>query len=304
MSLRVVAQLRQSGAGAVAVLGRPEIAGIAVPGGGVDDLLNIDTGGYHALFTHEGPLPDAVVDSLGTFALAVNMLGGGNGIIGRRLREAGISRVIDLDPNPQPDWRGHITDQWLKTLHEEGLASRIGKPIILVSAPQRAEGDRRLAGEVQPGCGPCAIIHPGSGSRSKSWPADRFAELAAILRRNGWRVAVLLGPAEEERMSRAEVGLVTPEARVIRDLPLRELPGLLAACNAFVGNDSGISHLAAAVGARTIAIFGPTDPVQWAPLGERVVVFRDPVAGQWPRAEDVFGKVVDCVSREEPRNDD
>jgi len=74
MSLRIVAALRQAGARRVTVLGRPEIARLAIPGGGVDDVLDIETGGYHALFTANGPLPSRVGESLRGIDLAVNMM--------------------------------------------------------------------------------------------------------------------------------------------------------------------------------------------------------------------------------------
>jgi len=94
-------------------------------------------------------------------------------------------------------------------------------------------------------------------------------------------------------MSGAEIDLIASQAAVIRDQRLRDLPGLLAACDTFVGNDSGVSHLAAAVGVRTTAIFGPTDPTRWAPLGENVIALRWGSAGQWPSVDDVLRITVD-----------
>jgi ADP-heptose:LPS heptosyltransferase len=59
-----------------------------------------------------------------------------------------------------------------------------------------------------------------------------------------------------------------------RDLPARVLGAVLAHAGLYVGNDSGVSHLAAAWGAPVLALFGPTDPAQWAPVGPRVKVLR------------------------------
>jgi heptosyltransferase-2 len=79
------------------------------------------------------------------------------------------------------------------------------------------------------------------------------------------------------------------------DLPLPTLAGLLALCRAYVGNDSGVTHLAAAVGAPTVAVFGPTDPSAWGPRGKRVAVLGGPGEGGL-EAVDV-GVVTDAVQR-------
>lgn len=113
-------------------------------------------------------------------------------------------------------------------------------------------------------------VHPGSGSPTKCWPPDRFAELAARLAK-GSPFLVVLGPAEERQRCDDVPGAVTA-----RELPLRTLGALLSHAGLFVGNDSGVSHLAAACGAPTLALFGPTDPALWAPVGRRVQCLRAP----------------------------
>ena len=108
------------------------------------------------------------------------------------------------------------------------------------------------------------VIFPGSGSPGKNWPADRFAALASKLSlSNRASVAVILGPAETsmEPIFR-ETGV-----SVLKDLDLPTVAAVARLASAFVGNDSGVSHLAAAVGALGVVIFGPTDPARWRPRG-------------------------------------
>lgn len=100
------------------------------------------------------------------------------------------------------------------------------------------------------------VVHPGSGGKAKRWAAGRFADLA----RRATSPLVLLGPAEGDLASNFD-GLP-----VARDLPLRKVVATLAAARAFVGNDSGVSHLASYL-CSTLALFGPTDPEVWAPAG-------------------------------------
>jgi ADP-heptose:LPS heptosyltransferase len=113
-------------------------------------------------------------------------------------------------------------------------------------------------------------LHPGSGSPRKNWPPGRFADLARALVPTGPFLAVR-GPADEQA---AEPLLGLPNAVLADGLHPRQLGALLARAGLFVGNDSGVTHLAAAAGAPTIALFGATDPAQWAPIGSVVRVVR------------------------------
>jgi heptosyltransferase-3 len=106
-----------------------------------------------------------------------------------------------------------------------------------------------------------AVIHPFSGSPRKNWPLERFRELARRLER-GLPVRWCAGPEDPP----------LPEA--LRYDDLYELACWLARASLYVGNDSGITHLAAAVGTPVLALFGPTDPAVWAPRGPNVQVER------------------------------
>ena len=112
------------------------------------------------------------------------------------------------------------------------------------------------------------LLFPGSGSRHKNWPAENFAALASALA-PPLRALVVLGPAE----GAIEPLFVARGIAGLRDQPLGTIAGLARLAAGFVGNDSGVSHLAAAAGAPGVSIFGPTDPDRWRPLG-RVRVVR------------------------------
>jgi hypothetical protein len=108
------------------------------------------------------------------------------------------------------------------------------------------------------GNGGFVAMHPFSGSAKKNWPLERFRAVAAKLR----------GPVEwcagpEEKLDDA-----------VRIADLYELSEWLASARLYIGNDSGITHLAAAVGTPAIALFGPSDPAVWGPRGERVRILK------------------------------
>jgi ADP-heptose:LPS heptosyltransferase len=172
--------------------------------------------------------------------------------LSENLRTAGAAWVIRASPYPPP---GVHAARWLmQTIGEGDEPLECSLPVI------RNERGRET------------IVHPGAGALWKRWPAERFARLADLLKERGHEVVLHGGPADEEAMA-AVLAASRYQHRVVAGTPLRDLPALLGRSHLYIGNDSGITHLAAMAGARVIALFGPTDPVQWSPLG-RVTVLR------------------------------
>ncbi|MBI3723092.1 hypothetical protein HY251_03935, partial [bacterium] len=153
-----------------------------------------------------------------------------------------------------------------------GRANAPAFPVLRASEAD-LEAARRLLSE-RGVRGRFLIVHPGAGGKRKRWPAARFAEAAreardALLSRESapTEVLVLLGPAELD--GPRDPALALPGvARAVFEMPaLGELLGLLSLARAFLGNDAGVAHVAAALGTPTVALFGPTDPALWAPRG-------------------------------------
>ena len=207
---------------------------------------------------------------------------------------ARLSAATDADVSfhPfRPGGDGHVAEGYLQSIDAGALQEGIR---LEPTADDLAAAERAL--ERANCCGSnLAVIFPGSGSRAKNWPADKFAALATMLasesgilraaatRENDKRqglpsnqasVAAILGPAE------ASIEPVFRDAGVpvLKDLELPTVAAIARLASAFVGNDSGVSHLAAAVGAPGVVIFGPTDPVRWRPLGRRIdILARNPI---------------------------
>jgi heptosyltransferase-3 len=177
---------------------------------------------------------------------------------------AGASRVLLHDPEP-PLGAGHASSWLAAPLAELGVAAMLPPPPLRFTEAETRTADA-LSHALPPGF---VAVHPGSGSRAKNWPSPRFVALAETLAA-GQPWLLVAGPAE------AEVGPAPQNAVVARELPLRPLAALLRRCGLYVGNDSGVSHLAAAAGAPTLAVFGPTDPATWAPVGPAVRTLRAP----------------------------
>lgn len=117
------------------------------------------------------------------------------------------------------------------------------------------------------------LLLPGSGSRAKNWPVANFVALARLLQPR-LRSLCVLGPAEMELAPALRIAGIT----TLESLELGEVAALAAQARVFVGNDSGVSHLAAAAGASGVVLFGPTDPERWRPLGAIRIVRGESMA--------------------------
>jgi ADP-heptose:LPS heptosyltransferase len=119
---------------------------------------------------------------------------------------------------------------------------------------------------------PVLTVGPGSGGREKIWPTEHFCAVIDWWRGTvGGEAVVVLGPVEEDRGGWEPLG---KRALVVRNLTLAQVAALLGRSGAYLGNDSGITHLAAAVGVQTLALFGPSDPQRWRPRGKRVTLLH------------------------------
>lgn len=124
----------------------------------------------------------------------------------------------------------------------------------------------------EPGYDPLRIlIHPGSGSKRKNWPLSDFIRLGDRLHSDGMRPEFILGPAEHSLRQTIQNA---SDKRLHSLSDLAEVLSLFRNAGAFIGNDSGLTHLAAFMGLLTLGIFGPSDPERWKPSGLTVKIVR------------------------------
>ena len=143
----------------------------------------------------------------------------------------------------------------------------------MMDDPDEALG-RYLRSMPEPASGDQVLLHPGSGGAAKCWPGEKYLELTDRLTRRGRAVRVILGPAELERYPPERLDAFRGLAPTIEWPALVDLARRLAAAGTYIGNDSGVSHLAAVCGARCLVLFGPTDPAVWRPVGPVVKTVR------------------------------
>ena len=255
---RAVGSLRAAGVGVTLMAPREPGTVLVGPGAGeVDRLLDWHSPAVTRLLAGDSCGEALGLDGIDAAACFTN----DSDVVA--LLERVIPAVIPCAPLPPrgwhaADWYASAVMPWVRLIDEAPPCEAT-----------RAEQDQAAEWRRQLGDGYVAI-HPGSGSPGKNWPAEAFAHLVrAVTPNRPW--LLILGPAEEgsgERLRRL------PGAVVAESLSARVVGCLLSHAAVYVGNDSGMSHLAAAWGAPSVVLFGPSDPQQWAPRGADVVVLR------------------------------
>lgn len=264
-ALREIAK-RNRGA-AIELMARTELARFAVGRMGVARGHSIDRREMGDLFTGNGADSIEAWRFFGDFLHTYSLFASNDETFRRSLSTLTRGRA-SFYPF-QPDGHGHVADGYLRA-----LGAVVNGPVK--SCVEVSQSDLAASRKILERLGllpqKFVLIFPGSGSPTKNWPIQQFLELAAAISRLK-SVIFVLGPAESAYRRELDAKGV----RMIDGLELAEVAGIARDARCFVGNDSGVSHLAAAAGAPGVVIFGPTDPVRWRPLGQVTVLRCQPI---------------------------
>lgn len=278
VTLPVLAALREHYPDArLEVMGYPETLSLVHGRYYADAVASIDQAGMARFHVPGADLPDDLVRHLGAFDLILALVKDPNGTFCANLRCTGAKRVLGFDPLPSPECTTHMVDYTAEALKPLGIPVADRVPRLYPSAEDRAFvecfwHDRHLQSEPERWV---VALHPGSGGRAKAWPADHFVRLARWISPTlDARVLLVSGPADAEAVEIMLGELREAPPLLVEGLALPELAAVLQRCDAFVGSDSGVTHIAAAVGTPTVAVFGPTDPRVWGPRGEGVHIVQ------------------------------
>ena len=288
--------------GGVDILGHTEYTGILPGRTCVDSIRSIDSIDLHRLFAEakvfDLPDGDPLIDVFADYTWIVTFLGEPDSDFEQNLIFTVFcnhsAEVITLPMKPPKDFCQHLTDFYIQQfIDQSGLSlppplceakrSSGGRPRPNNSLIKATEADinsgRELLKKINVALSrELVVLQPGSGGLQKCWHLDNFLAVAKELSSRDIEVIFLLGPVELERFSEAKIKNIRSAARCLTDLSLTQVLGLLSCADGFVGNDSGITHLAAGLGVRTLAVFGPTNPAVYKPLGPAVTVFAGSAA--------------------------
>jgi ADP-heptose:LPS heptosyltransferase len=240
-----------------------------------DGIASIERKEIAQFYSEDGVLDSQLVEQLSGFDLIVVFGQEGQRTFMDNLKKVKGNTVLWIKTFPPDGKHIHMIDYQLSQLEEMRFAPSEKIPRLFLLDDDLFHASQMLDQIQSRENTPLIALHIGSGSKKKIWPPERFAHLTEkLVQEDGASIILPIGPADEEPV-RDYCTLVSSEAITpLRNLPLLTLAAVFKRCRLYVGNDSGITHLAAAVGIPVIALFGPTDPAVWGPRGEKVSIIH------------------------------
>jgi heptosyltransferase-2 len=261
------------------ILGYKHIIALAEGRFYADATRSIEYGGLSRFFIPGTELPEDLREYFASFQQVVSYLYDPDGFFEGNVRRAGVRHY--LPASPMLDDSAHAAQQLAQPLERLALYLEDKAPVLFPS-----EADREFAADylerVFPGFGgggaPLIALHPGSGGERKNWAVAQWAALGERLFGLAPSARVLLvgGEADHEQIAHLREAWGHRAIETALDVPLPHLAAILQRVRLFLGHDSGISHIAAAAGAPSLLLFGPTDPEIWGPLRGVVRIVRAP----------------------------
>ncbi len=260
----------------IEVLGYPQVASLAQLAGLADAARAIEAPALAGFFVRNGTLDKNWAAYFSRFEIILSYLYDPDGIFQGNVRRCrrrhsetiagkGTATFIQGPHRPDESCGLHAAEALLEPLQQLTIFDADSSPHIRLprAAPSLTSGPLWLA------------VHPGSGSVSKNWPLENWLQwIVQFQEESNWNLLVVGGEAERGSLQKMEHRLIPSRSRLELCTPLPRLAALLAECRGFIGQDSGISHLAAAVGLPGLVLWGKSEEAVWRPRSERVAIMR------------------------------
>lgn len=245
------------------ILGYPHITQLAEASGWVDAVHPIEAKGLAGFFARHGDLDAGLADYFAGFDLILSYLYDPDDIFKTNVSVCTRAQLVHGPHRPDESEPVHATQVYLRPLEHLAIFDADPVPKLMFSE--------------EPSTRALVALHPGSGSDRKNWPEARWAEcLGRLMDQTQHHLLIVGGEAEGGRLDRLTSGLPAGRIEVARSLPLVALAKRMRECAAFLGHDSGITHLAAAIGLPCVVLWPNTDESIWRPQGERIVILNEP----------------------------
>jgi ADP-heptose:LPS heptosyltransferase len=230
---------------------------------------------WTSLYSSEGKVAGVVHDLLPQVESSFVFGGPASQIIADNLANHLGNPAHRLDPFPEPDHRLGVGDYQCRQLEKIGIPAT-PPPDAIIAPPHHTVLEVRDF--LSRNLGPkdrFVLLHPGSGGKEKLWAvAGWLRVINKLSAHSNIRLALLQGPADAVIVQHLRSQLESDSLIPVENWQLGKLAALMCEADLYLGNDSGITHLAAASGTPTIALFGPTDPQIWGPQGPQVNIIR------------------------------
>lgn len=244
------------------VLGYPQVVQLALAAGLVDRVQPIEARALASFFARYGELPEDLRDYFSEFNIILSYLFDPDDIFRTNVARCSPAQFIQAPHRPNEAEFVHATHVFLKPLERLAIFEPDATPRLTFHVPRLTP--------------PCLALHPGSGSERKNWPQTKWSALIGrLLATTELQLLLVGGEAEGVRLEQLATGRPADRLRVARNLPLVELAQQLKSCVAFVGHDSGITHLAAALGLPCLVLWAESVEEIWRPQGQGITIVRD-----------------------------
>jgi heptosyltransferase III len=245
------------------ILGYPSVAALAVAGGLADDVAAIESPRFTGFFVPNGSWTDEVGEWFAEFETIISYLYDPQNVFRSNVARCSSAQFIAGPHRPDETLEVHAAEQLLRPLQTLGIRNANPRPRL--PFPTVSSGTSRLA------------VHPGSGSERKNWPEANWAELLKLFaNQTACEILLIGGEAEGDRCVRLAAALPAGRVTVAQNLPLLELAFRMQDCSTFIGHDSGITHLAAALDLPGVVLWGESVLTVWRPQSARLKILRDP----------------------------
>lgn len=270
MTLPAVGALRERWPDAhLEILGYPHIMELARGRYYANATRSIEAKPLAGFFIPNAVLDPSLMEYFGSFNLVISYLFDPDNIFANNVRRCGVRQIVEASPRPS---ESHAAEHYCKPLASLAIYVESPRSRVFLNESDRATASRFLQ---HVGREPIVAVHPGSGSEKKNWPTENFAALSRwLVDELAAQLLIVRGEADEQVVNKLTELIGARQMLIASGLKLVELAALLERCALFLGNDSGITHLAAAVETPTVALFGPTSTSIWEPRGKRVRVVR------------------------------
>ncbi len=226
-----------------------------------DRTLDFNKQIWVRLFSDEFTPDDKLVELLKDYSVVLNFVSDDEAVFTKNLSKCTLAEIYCIDSNPPKDWPKHIFQYFAYQLSGD-LDVKLPETTFSVH-PDSGSNTSNVF-----------YIHPGASSRKKRWELSNFLQVADRLKQEGLQIVFLLGEVELEQFTSEELDTIINSFDILINEPLEKLAIKLSSARGYLGNDSGISHLAGTIGIPTFVVFTePANIKRWSPLGPRIHIF-------------------------------
>jgi heptosyltransferase-3 len=256
LTLPVLAALRRNFPNsALEILGYERVASLAVAGGLADRVSALESPALAEAFARDGVLPANEAEYFAKFDLIISYVYDPDAIFQSNVSRCTGARFLIGPHRPDESTGLHAAKALLRPLAVLGVGDSDFCPRLVLPSPAKPAARELLA------------VHPGSGSAQKNWPEPKWLELLKRLASaTEWNFLLIGGEAEGGRCERLAAALAAHRTHLAQNLPLLDLAQGMRSCFAFIGHDSGITHLAAALDLPGLVLWGPSNEAVWRPM--------------------------------------